>query len=191
MRMDITHISAFGIELKQLEENDIPLLCHWRNHEEVLPYMEDNRPATSQTMRFWFNKVRCCGTTIPYFAYIDNNPIGYTEIKNIDRKNSRCEGGLFLFGPKYIGTGISYNIILCREIVMDRLNLKTLISSIHVNNSRSINFCAKYGGEYTRTEGEFLIYTYEFSRRRARLKVIADILGMSQEFSHYFEGEHA
>lgn len=191
MHADIAHIAAFGIELKQLEENDIPLLCHWRNHAEILPYMEDTRPATPQTMHFWFNKVRSGGTVQPYFAYMNNKPIGYTEIKNIDRKNSCCEGGLFLFGPKYIGTGLSYNIILCRELVMDRLNLKTLISRIHAANTRSINFCAKYGGEYARTEGEFLIYIYEFSRRRARLKVIAGILGMSQEFSHYFEGEQA
>lgn len=188
MNTELARIAAFGIQLRRVVENDIPLLCHWRNQAEILPYMDDPRPVDPKIMYVWLNKIRCDDTTIPYIAYMDNKPVAYTEIKHINWKNESCEGGMFLFGQDYIGTGIAYNIILCREIIMNQLNLKTLISRVHFKNTRSIHFCTKYGGKYMRKDGNFLVYSYEFTYRRERLKFIAGILGMSDDFLRYIEG---
>lgn len=187
-RAELARIAGFGVELRGLEERDLPMLCHWRNQPEIRPFMDDDRPVTPKIMGVWLHKVHSGDTVWPYIVYMNGKSVGYTELKQVNRLDSRCEGGMFLFGKEYIGTGIGYHIVLCREIVMARLGLRTLISRIRAANVRSISFCAKYGGEYVRTEGDFLVYSYEIARRRERLKAIAGILGMTEEFARYFEG---
>ncbi len=188
MNETLSRIAAFGIELRALEEAGLPLVCYWRNHPEILPYMDDPRPTDFKVLRTWLKRVHSGGSTLPYLAYLHDQPVAYTEIKHINRENNTCEGGMFLFGEDYIGTGMGYNIVLCREVIMDKLHLKTFKSRIHIKNTRSINFCTKYGGEYSGCDGDFSLYTYEFSKRRERLKAIAGILGMRDEFVRYFEG---
>jgi len=187
-RAALACVTAFDVQLRSLEKCNLSILCHWRNQPEIRPYMEDDRPVTPKTMEVWFNKVRGGDAVWPYIAYMGERPVGYTELKRVNRIDSSCEGGMFLFGKEYIGAGIGYNIVLCREIVMAGLGLRTLISRIRSSNTRSISFCTKYGGEYMRTEGDFLIYTYEITRRRERLKAIAGIMGMAEEFVRHFEG---
>lgn len=187
-RAELAHIAAFGVELRSLEERDLPMLCHWRNQPEIRPYMDDDRPVTPKIMEVWLNRVRGGDAVWPYIVSMGEKPVGYTELKHVNRIDSSCEGGMFLFGKEYIGAGIGYNIVLCREIVMAGLGLRTLISRIRSSNARSISFCSKYGGEYVRTEGDFLVYTYEITRRRERLKAIAGIMGMAEEFVRHFEG---
>lgn len=186
-RAELARITAFGVELRSLEDQDLPMLCHWRNQPEIRPFMGDDRPVTPKIMGFWLNRVRGGDTVWPYIACKGERPIGYTELKHVNWLDSSCDGGIFLFGKEYIGTGIGYNIVLCREIVMARLGLRTLVSRIRSSNARSINFCMKYGGEYVRTEGDFLVYTHEMTRRRESLKAIAGTMGRAEEFVRYFE----
>lgn len=185
-RAELACIAAFGVELRSLEEWDLPMLCHWRNQPEIRPYMDDDRPVTPKIMEVWLNRVRGGNSVWPYIVYMGEKPVGYTELKQVNRIDSSCEDGIFLFGKEYIGRGIGYNIVLCREIVMAGLGLRTLISRIRSSNARSISFCTKYGGEYVRTEGDFFVYSYEITRRRERLKAIAEIMGMAEEFALHF-----
>ncbi len=182
LRGELANIAAFGVELAALEEKDLPLLCYWRNQPEIRPFMDDIRPVTPKVMNVWLNKARSGDTGWPYMVHMGGNPVAYTEIKNINWADSSCEDGIFLFGKAYIGTGIAYRIVLCRELVMARLGLRTLISRVRIENTRSIRFCMKYGGEYVRTEGDFLVYEYDFARRRQSLKTIARILEVAGEF---------
>ena len=189
LRAELSHVAAFGVELRSVEEQDLPMLCRWRSKPEIHPFMDDVRPVTPQVMRFWLNKVHSGDTAWPYIGYWNGKPVGYVEIKDIDWLNSSCESGLFLSGQENFSTGISFYLVLCQEFILDRLGLKLLISKIRPNNVKSIRFCMACGGEYVRTDGEFLVYHYEFSRRRQKLKTIAAILGMKDEFARHFEGE--
>ncbi|WP_298066999.1 GNAT family N-acetyltransferase [uncultured Mailhella sp.] len=187
LRAELSRIAAFGVELRSVEEQDLPMLCHWRNKPEILPFMGDVRPVTPQVMRFWLGRVQSGDTVWPYIGCWDGTPVGYIEIKDIDWSNSSCTSGIFLSGKENFSTGVSFCLVLCREIVLARLGLKLLISKIRPNNVRSIRFCTAYGAEYVRTDGEFLVYHYEFSRRRQKLKTIAAALGMKDEFARHFE----
>lgn len=175
-------ITAFGIRMSVLRPDDLDMLCRWRNSDNVRLFLEDSRIVTPQTMNVWFQKVKQIGTTYPYIVFIQGNPIAYTELKNVDTLNSTCEGGLFFSEKKYIGTGIGYKIVLCRELVMARLGIRTLISRVHASNTRSIHFCVGYGGEYSHSEEDFLLYVYRMQHRREKLKKIACILRMESEF---------
>lgn len=185
-RAELACITAFGVELRSLEVRDLPILCHWRNQPEIRPYMGDDRPVTPKIMEFWLNRARGGDVVWPYIVHMGGKSVGYTELKHVNWIDSSCEDGIFLFGKEYIGKGIGYNVVLCREIVMDGLGLRTLVSRIRSSNARSISFCTKYGGEYVRTEGDFLVYRCEITRRRERLKAIAGIMGMAEEFARHF-----
>lgn len=186
--MNISHITAFGIDLRFMEKDDLPTFSYWRNHPAILPFMGNRKKVTPEFMAVWLNMEQKTKKSFPYIARLKGTPVAYTELKNLDQKNKICEAGLFLFGEKYIGTGIGYNIILCREIIMQQLGMETLVSLIRKGNKRSIDFCKKYGAIYDHDEGDFHIYTYELHRRRSMLKKIACILGYESEFEYYFKG---
>ncbi len=107
-------ISAFGIELKFLEKSDLPLLLLWRNQPSIRPFLDDPREISLPMLSFWYEKILRYKTCLPWLAYYNNTAVAYTEIKDMDPVNKSCAGGLFLFGEKYYGAGLSYRIVLCR-----------------------------------------------------------------------------
>lgn len=179
-------ISAFGIELKKLREKDLPLLCQWRNHPSIRPFMEDTRELTLRHLGYWLNKAEKSAKSFQYLAYLKDRPIAYTEIKDIDYNHSSATDGLFVFGPEIAGTGLSYNIVLCREILVERLRLKDLFSIVHMANAGGNGFVKNYGGELIGQKGDFNIYKHFFLKRRSRLKQIASFLRMSGEYEKNF-----
>lgn len=175
-------ISALGIELRPLEKKDLPILCHWRNQPEILPYMDKPRKTSIANLVFWYEKIIKNKNAIPWLAYYHDNPVAYTELTKINYADKSCMGGLFLFGEKFFCTGIAYRIVLCRDILMRRLDLEILYSRIYKDNQRSIDFCTKYGGELIERNEEFNIYRYDPDQKAARLKLIAKALKMADEY---------
>lgn len=185
LRSSLSIISAFGIELRQLKEEDIPLLCYWRNQPEIRSFMGHDRIISQKALQVWLRIVSVNDKFWPYIAYLNGKPIAFTELKYVDYSLASCEDGIFLFGKSLWGTGLSCQIILCRELIMKALGLQTQFSKVHKDNIRSIHFCSKYGGELLRTEGCFHIYKYEFKRRRTHLCKIAATLQMSDSFERF------
>lgn len=187
VRPDIKRVSAFGIDMRLVEAEDLPLLCTWRNHPAIRPFMDDCRPVTPQVMAVWLNKKRTSNSSLAYICYAKQAAVGFTELKNIDWEQRRCEGGIFLFGEEYFGTGLAYAIALCREIVLQTLGIPVLISRVRKNNVRGMKFCKKYGGEFEREEDDFLIFTHKYECRMAGLQHLAQKIGMATEFSQIFK----
>lgn len=177
-------ISALGIELRPLEKKDLPLLCHWRNQPEILPYMDTPRKTSIANLVFWYEKIIGNKSAISWLVYYYDTPVAYTELTQINHVDKSCVGGLFLFGEKFFGTGIAYRIILCRDILMSRLDLEILYSRIHKDNQRSIDFCTKYGAELIERDKDFNIYRYDPDKKAGRLKLIAKALKMADEYEN-------
>lgn len=181
--MEQRDITAFGVELKPLGRDDLPLLCHWRNHEEVLPFLDVPRKASLENLSFWYNKLQTYDTASAWIVHAQGAPAAYTELKDIRREESSCEGGIFLFGKSHYGTGLSARIVLARELMMRRLGLKTLYSLIQKNNQRGIAFCKKYGGEPLGEKNGLLVYVHKERQRLAMLRSLAGSLGLEEEFA--------
>lgn len=176
-------ITAFGVELRPLGRDDLPLLCHWRNHEEVMPFLDVPRKASLENLSFWYSKIQAYHTALAWIVHAHGAPAAYTELKDIRREEQSCEGGIFLFGKNHYGTGLGARIVLAREIMMRRLGLKTLFSLIQKNNRRGIAFCRKYGGEYLGEKHGLLVYVHKEHQRLAMLKSLAASLGLEEEFA--------
>lgn len=182
-RPDVRRVSAFGVNMRLVEQQDVPLLCRWRNHQEIRPYMDDTRVVTPQVMTVWLNKQRSSTNSLAYMCFTGQTAAGFTELKKIDWDQGCCEGGIFLFGEEYFGTGLASNIALCREVIMHRLGISVLISRIRKGNLRGIKFCQKYGGELVGEERNFLTYVHDYGRRRAALEYLAKKIGRGAEYA--------
>ena len=173
--------------MRLVKEQDLPLLCKWRNHETIRPFMDDCRMVTPQVMTVWLNKQRASNTSLAYMCSTAKTAVGFTELKKIDWERRSCEGGIFLFGEKYFGTGLAYSIALCREIIMQRLGLTVLVSRIRKKNLRGIQFCKKYGGKYQGEEKDFLIFVHAYAPRMEGLQRLAEKIERAAEFAHIFK----
>lgn len=187
-RTQTRKVSAFGLECKLLCEEHLPLVLQWRNHPEVLPFMDDTRLVTPDILQFWFRRMSSNDTALYHIAYKDDKPVGFTGINNIDWKSSTFECEIFL-NPEYFGQKLSFNIFLCRELILDKLCLETDYSKIRTENTKSISLFTKLGYEYIGSDGDFNFYKSEYIKRRKALGNIAREQGMEEEFILYFGQE--
>lgn len=180
--LGIDHVAAFGITCKVLCDEDLPLIVTWRNIDEIRFFMEDDRLISKATINFWFASIKNKNTQIPYIVKFNDISCGYMEIKNIDCRQKTGEFGIFLFGKEYFGAGIAERIALCWEIILKKTGIETGFSRIHAENTRSIKFFTKIGGEFSHRDGKFFIFKHTLAKRRASLKHIAKRLHLEEEF---------
>lgn len=179
-------VNAFDIALRPLIREQLPILQVWRNSPEILPYMEDQRETTIATLDFWFAKMQKQGKSCHYLVWSNDQPVAYTELRDINQQTQSCQDGIFVFGSEYQGTGISHRIMLCREIVMQIFSLYHFSNTIHINNTASLKFYQKYDPIFLGQTGNFYKFQFPFSRRRNQLQKIASLWGMGDEFAFYF-----
>lgn len=178
--------SGFGIELKKLRPEDLPLLCHWRNTDEILYQMEDFRQVSVPVLEFWLKKMESTGCNFPFFAWHKEEPVAYLDMRNCDFARSCCEDGIFLFDPSRFGSGIAGRIWLCREQVLQGLGIRDVFSTIRAENGRSRRFFEKMGARFVRMEKGFLLYQQEMEARLAALRRVAAQLGLLEEYERLY-----
>lgn len=178
-------VTGFGVELRLMEEADIPLVCEWRNHPDVRPYMDDTREVTPNIMRFWFNKIKNSMYAYPFIIRVDGEPRGYIDIKNINYEFATYGCGIFI-SPAYHGQRIGYRAILCHERAVRALGMKTYKGKVRKINHHSINFCTKWGCKFTDLPGDWLYYTATWESRDLCLSKLASDLNLKTEYDYYF-----
>lgn len=181
-----TVFSGFDITLKKIVAADLPLLYEKRNSHDLMQYMADKREVTLPVLEFWLKKAEIYGTTFPFFAYYNDEPIAYLELKDCNYQDGICEDGIFLFNNPNLGKGFGSRIYLCREKLLLSLNLCNVISNIHQDNKRSINFFKKLGADFLYIKNGFLVYRQEYRRRIKALEQIAQDLNLLEEFNKHY-----
>ena len=181
-QIGMTRLNAFGINLRLVTADDLPMLSRWRNDANVRPYMDDGRVVTPEVMLVWLNRTIANNSTYPFIASIKGTDFGYLELKKIDRQTHGCESGMFLFGDQYIGTGLGVYLALCREILMEKLQLHTLVSKIRKSNHRSLSGANNFDLVFSHEEGDFLVFVTGKEKRQGRLWEIATKLHLHEEF---------
>lgn len=183
--LGLASVRGFGVELRLVTDADLALLCQWRNAPEVRAFTEDERLVTPKVLQVWLNSSSTLNTIYPYIAYIENKPFGFVEFKKIDFASCSCEWGMFL-ASEYIGTGLGLYLTLCQEIALKKLRLDTLISKIQHLNTQSIRFFEFLGAAFTHQEDDFLVYTTPQEIRQERLKQVAQLLKLTEEWERHF-----
>lgn len=178
--------SGFGVELKKLRAADLSLLCTYRNTDDVLRYMEDDREVPLPVLEFWFRKAEASGRTFPFLAFFEEEPIAYVDVRNCDYARACCEDGIFLFDSARHGTGLGSRIWLCREQVLRALDMRDVFSSIRPENRRSIRFFEKMGAKFIGKDKGLLLYRLDREARLAALRRAAARLDLSEEYERVY-----
>lgn len=178
--------SGFGLTLKSVIYDDLPILCQMRNRPDILRYMDCRKPVTIPVLEYWLRKTERSTSTYSFIAYHDNIPVGYLELTNCIYEKGLCNDGIFLFDAKPPKPGLGSLIYICREKLLSDLQISTVISYIRPENKRCIAFIEKIGAVYNGTENGFLKFIQDRNRRLKALHKIACSLGHRDEFEREF-----
>ncbi len=77
-------IKGKRVSLKLIQREDIELIHNWCNSEDVNQFFIFPGYISNEQQKKWFEKVSTSGRDYFFLIIVDGEPIGLTEIKNID-----------------------------------------------------------------------------------------------------------
>src|SRR5438105_8444240 len=80
-------IQGRKVQLRPVEESDLPLLRNWRNHPEVWRYMDYEKPYSLADVRDDVEQSRSAGE--PFTILVDGRPIGRIGLNQFNRRDRR------------------------------------------------------------------------------------------------------
>jgi len=132
--------------LRALEDRDVELLRRWRNHPDLLKYQCSDIPVSERSQRRWYESYEA---NPAYRIFIienkENQPVGYTILKNLDHKNRQAEIGLYL-DPAQQGKGYGKDAFLTLiRFGFHELNLHRMYLQVFDFNDKAIKMYEKIG----------------------------------------------
>ena len=129
----------------------------WRVDPETIIWTKSNNAFSKATHIDWFNKRLESLESHPIVILeVNNLPIGYVRFDKLELVNSIFEVSIFLesnFQKKGLGS-----LALSGAIDYLKLDSATLISKIHEDNNKSINFFVKEGFLLSEKSEKFFTY---------------------------------
>lgn len=133
-----------GIQLRPLEDRDLPIIATWRNQEEIRKSFFTMSLLSTSKQERWFKQYLEDSTKEFFLAEShDEKPIGMIGLCNIDHKNHSAELGLRLVGDlsswgKGLGTEMTYLTLdyAFNDLMLNRVYGYVLSSNpgaLHVN----------------------------------------------------------
>jgi len=132
-------------KLKEIDENDLPLILNWRNQGSIRGVMYNSDMILWEQHSQWFNKLQKSDSAISKVFYFDDIPYGVLNITQIDPVNNTCEWGFYigsLTAPKGMGTILGYTAL---NYIFQELHIRKLSAQVFEFNNKSINFHNKMG----------------------------------------------
>lgn len=110
-------IRKYGLELKEVEQEDLELIRQHRNSKRVQGKMIFREHISRAQQKEWFKKVRESIYEAYYLIYKDDRAIGLINGKNIDHENRSSEGGIFIWDED-----ANYEITILASIILNDWN---------------------------------------------------------------------
>lgn len=95
--------------------------------------------------RAWYDRIKSSSEQIPYIFELDGRPIGFFNVTDINRENSRCGFGLYIGEPdmpRGTGTALGY---CAMEEIFERLGFQRIIGEVFSFNKATIEFNMRLG----------------------------------------------
>jgi UDP-2,4-diacetamido-2,4,6-trideoxy-beta-L-altropyranose hydrolase/UDP-4-amino-4,6-dideoxy-N-acetyl-beta-L-altrosamine N-acetyltransferase len=123
------------VSLKLLTEKEIELLMEWRMRPDITRYMNTDPHLTLEGQLAWLERIKADSTRRDWIVYIEETPIGYVNMTDIDRVNGRCGWGWFLAGQEHrslqLATYLEWNLY---DYAFGHLGLHKLCSETFTDN---------------------------------------------------------
>jgi UDP-4-amino-4,6-dideoxy-N-acetyl-beta-L-altrosamine N-acetyltransferase len=133
-------ISKYGVSLIRLTEEDLELVRHWRNADEIKKYMNFQEYITPEMQKKWFDSINN-PENFYYIIEYKGDKIGLINDKNINWKEKTAEGGLFIWDKRYVNSVVPIMIsFLVLEIAYFLLGWNKTYIKVRKDNLRAIEY---------------------------------------------------
>ncbi|TQR17383.1 UDP-4-amino-4,6-dideoxy-N-acetyl-beta-L-altrosamine N-acetyltransferase [Psychrobacillus vulpis] len=133
------------VKLKDVTENDLPLLFKWRNQEFIREVMYNSGIISWEQHIQWFQGLKNNDNKTTKIFYFDSVPYGVLNITNIDSKNNSCEWGFYIGNseaPKGMGTILGFTSL---NYIFREMKIRKISAEVLDYNIKSIHFHLKLG----------------------------------------------
>lgn len=175
------YIQKNNILFTRLNEEDIELLRHWRNHNSIKKYMVYREHITEEMQKKWFQSVNN-NKNLYFIIEYKGKKIGLINGKDIDWDGKTMETGIFIWNKYYRKTHIP---TICTMIFAEfgvAMGGLTPTATILRNNERALKYNKMLGfkiieddpeKEYIRLSLEKDNMGYIAKRLKAALNLLA------------------
>lgn len=161
-------IRKYGIELHRLTRDDIELVRVMRNRDDIRSRMFEQELITKEQQERWFESI---DNMFNYYFIIqhEGRKVGLIHGKNSDFDRRENEGGIFIWEPSLLGTGIASKVSICFiECSFELLLMERIIARVRRDNSPAYNYNLSLGYVPDPVRGEpYLILTRDAFRKKA------------------------
>ena len=134
-------IKGNKVSLKLIQKEDIELIRKWYNSKDVNQFFIFREHISKEQQEKWFEKVSTSGRDYFFLIIVDGEPIGLTEIKNIDWDRREGGTGIFIAKDEYKNALVSFeaSYLLGRHF-FETLNLLKAKIEILESNKRALRY---------------------------------------------------
>ena len=139
-------IKGNKVSLKLIQKEDIDLIRKWRNSKDVNQFFIFRGHISKEQQEKWFEKVSTSGRDYFFLIIVEGEPIGLTEIKNIDWDRREGETGIFIAKDEYKNTLVSFEAsYLSGRHFFETLNLLKNKIEVLESNERALRYNKRLG----------------------------------------------
>lgn len=140
-----TFLHGSRIELRVVEEEDLPYLQALINDPAVWSTLFQNRPLSMDDEREWLDQVRADDGRLHLLICEDEEPRGIVGLSEIDANWGTAEVGYYI-DPAHTGNGFATEAVgVLLEYAFDQLRLEKLRADVIASNVASARVLEKNG----------------------------------------------
>lgn len=126
-----------NVIVRELREDDLELVMHWRMDPDITKYMNTDPKLTLDLQRKWFDTIKKSDEAQYWMIEVDNQPVGIINIVDIDWEKGSCSWGYYIGEKKHRSFALAISLEMSLyDYVFDVLKLKELHNEIFsVNES--------------------------------------------------------
>jgi RimJ/RimL family protein N-acetyltransferase len=141
----VVKLEGYGVELQQIGSGDIEQVRLWRNHPEVIRYMEFREYITPEMQQRWFESLSA-HKDLYFMVSCAGQQIGLTNLKEINPQAKTAESGTFIADTMMQNSLIPYAaVLLLLDYGFEILGLEQIQAHVLDDNPRAIRFNKSLG----------------------------------------------
>lgn len=137
-------IRGRGVQLRPVEEDDVPLILRWQNSPQVWWDMDSERPPSVEDLREELATARREGH--PFLITVDGRPIGRVGLNGFRRRDRICSLDLYVGEPAFQDQGHERDAVMTLlGYAFDRLDLHQVELRTLATNDRVLAASVRCG----------------------------------------------
>lgn len=134
------------ISLRDLRDDDAPMLLEWRNDPQVSKYLYNDHTIGAEEHARWFGRALAGENGRYWIIQVDGTDVGLVSINDIDERNSRCTWAFYVASPaargRGVGSFVEYSVL---SHVFDEMGMHRLWCEVLGFNEPVVEMHRKFG----------------------------------------------